>query len=452
MLFRKGFNILLGTFLTAFLSVGCTVTTDLLGSASKSSTVTPISKTEYLAQFGVASSMFMLGGADSDSEGNLYVGGAVGGDYGTSIHIGTYDGVVAKYDNSGVLQWVSREGDAAAMVIGIRTRYADGFVYTVGYTTGSIASQTYSGGGSDLYVAKYNATTGARVWLRILGEASGATNGTDVRVDSSGNVFVCGSTSATLPGQSKFSTIDNFIAKYDSSGNRLWIKEVGESGTLLNTYAIGVDGTGNVYMAAIFAIGAFDGHSLVGTTDGLIIKFDSSGTKIWSRSVGSTASATVAFLDMAVDTNGNAYISGYTDNDLDGITHVGIKDQILIKFDANGNKQWTKLYGVGANNSLQALSVKLDSNNHVITAGGDHYSDVTTVGTPYGWTIIRWDATTGAQVDILHDTATGGGAAVSDFHIDSEGYVAATGMVWGALTGQTLTGVVDGFVMRKKFN
>ncbi|WP_413288308.1 SBBP repeat-containing protein [Bdellovibrio sp. HCB337] len=430
--------------MTAFLNAGCSVNTELLGSETQSST-TP-NTTEYLVQFGVTGGLFMMGGADSDSDGNLYINGIASGDYGATTQIGTYDALIAKYSSAGVLEWAAREGTAAGMVVGGRIRYAGGYVYTTGYTLNSIAGETLNGN-TDLFVAKYDASTGNRIWLKLLGTATYAANGTDLRVDSNGNVFVCGHTNAPLGGQSLNGFVDAFIAKYDNNGNRLWVRQVGEALRTLNGNALGLDGSGNIYLGGVFS-GTYDGHTAAGNIDGLLIKFNSAGTKQWSSTLGSTPGAVVGVLDMAIDSSGNAYLGGYTDRDIDGNTHVGNKDQMLAKFDSNGVRQWTKLYSGPAGSYQQTMSVKLDSNNHVITGGGDNFND----GGTYGWTILRWDISTGALVDALHDTATGGGAMVSDMHISSDGYVEAVGMVWGSLTGYTVSGALDGFVMRKKLN
>lgn len=445
MLFRKEIRLSIICFLMALSLAGCTVTTDLLGSASKSSTITtPISKSEYLLQFGTTGAMFMMSGADTDDDGNLYVSGLTTGDYGTNTQIGTYDGVTAKYSNAGVLQWVAREGAASGMVIGGRVRYANGYVYATGYTGIGIAGQTLTGN-TDSFIAKYDAATGNRVWLKLLGSASHNTQAVDLRIDSSGNVFVAGTTDGSLPGQSLSGVMDAFVVKYDKDGNLTWARQFGEATRLLQGTSMGLDGSGNIYLGGAF-LGAYDGHTAFGV-DGFIIQLNAAGSKQWSAALGSTAAATVAIIDMAVDTAGNTYVTGFTTGDLDGNTKVGNQDQMIAKFNASGVRQWTKLFNGGAGTDQQAFAIRLDSNNHVITSGGDKFGTAST----YGWTIIRWDVASGAQVDMLHDTATSGGAAVSDFHVDSEGYVESVGMVWGSLTGFTVSGVLDGFVMRKKF-
>ena len=48
-------------------------------------------------------------------------------------------------------------------------------------------------------------------------------------VDASGNVFVTGSTSGQLPGQTSFGFSDAWVRKYDDSGNEVWTRQFGSS-------------------------------------------------------------------------------------------------------------------------------------------------------------------------------------------------------------------------------
>lgn len=70
---------------------------------------------------------------------------------------------------------------------------------------------------------------------------------------------------------------------------------------------------------------------------------------------------------VAVDRNGNIYVSGDTDGDLDGQANSGGSDAFLIKFDAAGNKIYTRLLGTGRDDS--ACAVAVDDAGNVYIAG-----------------------------------------------------------------------------------
>ena len=80
---------------------------------------------------------------------------------------------------------------------------------------------------------------------------------------------------------------DAFIVKLDSSGNKIWSKLMGSSQDD-QAYDVNVDSANNIYMVG-GSNGDFDGHANGGgSQDAFIVKFDSSGNKIWSKLVGTS--------------------------------------------------------------------------------------------------------------------------------------------------------------------
>ena len=68
-----------------------------------------------------------------------------------------------------------------------------------------------------------------------------------VVTDSSGNVYVTGGTKGGLDGNTSAGNTDLFMLKYNSSGTKQWTKQLGSSG---RDHARGVvtDSSGNVYV------------------------------------------------------------------------------------------------------------------------------------------------------------------------------------------------------------
>ena len=79
--------------------------------------------------------------------------------------------------------------------------------------------------------------------------------------------------------------------------------------------------------------------------------------KQWTKLVGS--SGTDDITQLAIDSNNNIYIAGYTYGNLDGNTNSGGNDSFLTKFNSLGEKQWTKL--VGSTGYDQAFQLAIDS-------------------------------------------------------------------------------------------
>ena len=112
-----------------------------------------------------------------------------------------------------------------------------------------------------------------------------------------------------------------------------WTKQIGTSSSDRGE-DVAVDSSGNVYVT-----GQTDG-ALTGTNAGdydiFLTKYNSSGDQQWMRQTG--ASSSDQGHGVAVDSSGNAYVTGYTDSSLTG-SNAGDYDIFLLKYDTNGNLQ-----------------------------------------------------------------------------------------------------------------
>jgi len=93
---------------------------------------------------------------------------------------------------------------------------------------------------------------------------------------------------------------------------------------------VAVDPAGNSYVAG-YTPGAFDGQTNAGENDLCLTKYNADGTKQWTRIWGSTAGD--YGYGVAVDPAGNSYVAGYTDGAFDGQTNAGSLDLCLTKFE-----------------------------------------------------------------------------------------------------------------------
>jgi hypothetical protein len=151
-----------------------------------------------------------------------------------------------------------------------------------------------------------------------------------VAVDSAGNAYITGFTDGTLDGQTNAGGIDAFLAKYDSSGNKLWVKLLGTSGND-GAFGVAVDASGNAYITG-YVGGSLDGQTYAGLGDAFIAKYDSSGNKQWVKLLGTSGSDGAG--GVAVDASGNVYIAGNTNGNLDGQTNAGDYDAFIAKYNS----------------------------------------------------------------------------------------------------------------------
>ncbi len=102
------------------------------------------------------------------------------------------------------------------------TRDQTDSIYVAGSTTGPLEGNTLTGW-SDIFVTKY--VNGAKQWTTQVGVAAKNSEARGVVTDAS-NVYVVGSTDGGLDGGSS-GTGGAFVAKFSSDGTKSWIKEFG---------------------------------------------------------------------------------------------------------------------------------------------------------------------------------------------------------------------------------
>ena len=83
--------------------------------------------------------------------------------------------------------------------------------------------------------------------------------------------------------------------------------------------------------------GDLDGNTNSGNHDIILVKYNSSGTKQWTKQLGS--SSYDEGYSVTTDSSDNIYVTGYTDGGLDGNTSSGNSDIIIVKYDSSGTKQ-----------------------------------------------------------------------------------------------------------------
>ena len=305
---------------------------------------------QWTNQLG-SSSRDSANGVATDSSGNIYVTGTTYWELDGNTSAGKADLFVVKYNSSGTKQWTKQNGtDRYDEARGVATD-SSGNVYVTGYTEGGLDGNT-SAGRSDLFVVKYN-SSGTKQWTKQLGTwDSDFANG--VATDSSGNVYVTGSTYRNLDGNTSAGNADLFVVKYNSSGTKQWTKQLGSSS---DDYANGIvtDSSGSVYISGT-TYGGLDGNTSAGNADLFVVKYNSSGTKQWTKQLGTSSTDTAN--GVATDSSGNVYVAGGTYGGLDGNTGSGVNDLFVVKYNSSGTKQWTNQLGSSSRDSARELPPK----------------------------------------------------------------------------------------------
>jgi phage repressor protein C with HTH and peptisase S24 domain len=223
---------------------------------------------EWTRQFGTSEFEY-ASDVSVDSSGGVYVVGNTDGEFPGQTREGDQDAFIRKYNSDGDEEWTRQFGTSETdFALGVSAD-SSGSVYVVGIVYGEFPGQT-NVGGEDAYIRKYN-SDGDEEWTRQFG-TSGVTEGNAVFADSSGRVYVVGLVDGTLPDQtSEGGEFDAFIRKYNSDGDEEWTRQFGTSGRDVanRVYA---DSSGSVYVVGS-TTGTFPGQTSEGGSDAFLAKF-----------------------------------------------------------------------------------------------------------------------------------------------------------------------------------
>jgi hypothetical protein len=302
-----------------------------------------------------------------DAVGNLYVAGSTEGDidgsFGVGINFGLWDVFVKKYDSSGIQIALTQIGTADYDYNPHLAIDGAGNVYVAGTTDGAFTGNTLQGD-FDGFVAKFNSSLVLQGTVKQFGTTGGEV-ANSIAVDGSGNVYVAGYTDGAFAGYTNLGNYDSFVAKFNSSlvlqGT---VNQFGTTGEEFTT-SIAVDGSGNVFVAGD-TNGAFDGYTLQGISDGFIAKFNSSLVLQGSvKQYGTTRSETMT--SIAVDGSGNVYVAGSTNGAFLGSTNQGGTDAVVLMVDSS--LELKVLNQFGTTDSDYAYSIVVDGSGNVFVAG-----------------------------------------------------------------------------------
>lgn len=324
---------------------------------------------EWTKLLGSTSDDYAMGVA-VDSNNNVYITGCTLSDeFDGNVTAGGTDIFLTKYDPSGNKLWTELLGTADSdMAYGI-TIDSDDNIYITGQTTGDLDGNT-NAGSWDIFLAKYDAS-GTKIWTRLLGTTD-VDCGYAVAVDSGDDIYITGGTCGVLgvdpsPGDPQIN-YDVFLAKYDTSGNKQWVSQIGTSCAELG-YGVSADSSGNIYVSGRVYLCALDGNVAYGGYDAFLAKVDSSGNMQWIRQLGTAEHDRGQAV--TTDKNNNVYVAGYL-NSVDFTGDYEGRDVFLAKYSTLGDQLWIVQENGGSNWGDQGRGVATDTDNNIYLTGTTH--------------------------------------------------------------------------------
>ncbi len=242
---------------------------------------------------------------------------------------------------------------------------------------------------SDVFVAKLNSTGSALLYSTYLG-GSYTDIGLGIVIDTSGDAYVTGVTYSTdFPTANPFQSTNGaglnnataFVSELNTSGSALiYSTYLGGSSTTQGN-GIAVDSSGEAFVAGTTASTNFPttGGALQtkfnGGTDGFLTKLNAAGSAlIYSTYLGGRQADGAQAI--ALDSSGNAYVTGYTRGDfpIAGAAQPayggGQSDAFVTKLGASGALIYSTY--LGGNNSDQGNGIAVDSSGSAYVTGFTH--------------------------------------------------------------------------------
>jgi uncharacterized delta-60 repeat protein len=309
-------------FVTKYSPSGSTIWTRMLGSTARDRGLSITTSSD--------GSVFVAGLTDGTLDGNVNQSRRV---------------FVSKFSADGSTAWTKLSGAVVPTPVDFKrmglSTSADGYVY-VGYsTTAGFDGQAASGVGIDSFLTKMNTSDGSTVWTSISG-AAGVDRVADLEVGSDGSVFTVGEENG-----------NGYLRKFNSAGTIQFtsIMQGGSVQTKTNrtqtNIAIGSDG-------AVYASGNF-GDGTGETRVKYLTKYFADGSIAWTKEFDAGA-----IKGMTVGTDGSVYLTGYSDQTVNGDAAPGGADVLVLKFNADGSDGGRRTINLSGSDVGNAMTVGID--------------------------------------------------------------------------------------------
>lgn len=382
----------------------------------------------YATYLGGSSGWESGEGIAVDSAGSAYVAGytastdfpQAGAPPQSSYGGGTYDAFVAKINAAGnaIVYATYLGGSNSDLAYGVAVD-GDGNAYVTGQSwwndfplTGTPPLYSLGiGGGGDVFVAKLNAVGNELIYLTNLG-GSRDDYGEGLAVDNAGNAYVTGHTGSSnfpvfgspLQSTGGYYNYDAFVTKLNAAGSAL-VYSTYLGGSLSDAgRGIAVDSSGNAYVTGNTASNDFPGTS--GSTiqssyggdnwDAFVAKVNTAGSElVYSTYLGGRGGDYGA--GIAVDGDGNAYVTGFTQSDdfplagsppLKSTFSVGAEvgpvtyeDAFVSKLNPTGSALVYSTYLSGSGWE-EAADIAVDGNGNAYVTGVTNSPDLPLAGSP----------------------------------------------------------------------
>jgi hypothetical protein len=242
---------------------------------------------------------------------------------------------------------------------------------------------------------------------------------TSIARNASNDVFTCG---ATLDNNGNY---DILLTKHNSSNVLQWsVTFAGSYGGDDYAADIALDALGNIYVVGTTQVGSLDYNAVM-------LKFNPSGTQSWAQTYAGLGNGPDGFTTVLVENNNSIYAAGGAYISLSNLT-----DALSVKYDSTGTSLWTNTWN-NSTSSMQDAAVRIVNSGGQTYV----FSASQTGNNPVTWKMAqpRYNSTTGAfiaaGISSGDDTAF---STVSDVAVDGVNHILVAGTVQSTTQGKNI--------------
>ena len=281
------------------------------------------------------------------------------------------DGIVIKYTRNGSISWSSHiSGSGLNLIDEIITTNDNGALVSLITNSSDLTVDgiSVSGSSARLMIIKYD-SNGNYQWSKQLGNGN-FSDITSIFQNSNGEYLVTGEINNSLQlsnGQniSNQGGYDGIVIKCDSNGNINFAKAIGGNATdVINSAVYTDDGgilVGGRFYSSSISLG--NGYTLqnsggTSTSDGFVVKYDKNGNVEWSKSIGNSGADSI---DMVlVRDDGKIIVGGSFNGSINlgngiTVTSKGSSDILLVQLSDEGNVELAKVIGGSSSDTVEKM-------------------------------------------------------------------------------------------------
>ena len=331
-----------------------------------------------------------------DAGGNVYVTGFI------KDSLTDFDIITFKMNPSGNFIWMSQYNNNTVNNEdkGFKLEIdGSGNVYVLGNTDSNPLFLV----NEDILLVKYS-SSGVQQWVKQY-------NGVANLEDDPSDLCYLPSGKIVLTGSTNNSANDDIVTiAYNTSGTQIWLKTfVGFGGGKDEPAEIEFDNNENLYIAGKTSNGL--------NNDGVLIKYNSSGTQLWSSIYDNSAwNDKGTCLDISA--NGTVYFSG--------ITESLLTSNIFIRsISSSGGINWTQIIDGGAQLRDEVSDLKVDNNGDIVLVGRTEANG--TNGPHWNYLLLKYSSVGILWWNKIYDNGINGDDEINVCEIDAANNIYASG-------------------------